>query len=219
VDNDLHDAEFIRQYDAFVRGIVRQVRAQLGIESDPEDLVSSAFEGLLEARTRFDPSRGVQFKSFAYYRVRGALIDQVRKMAYLPRRAYARLKAVEALDLEGDQAEQARAAAGGAMDLEGALRGIDGILGQVAAAYCTAAAAAPDDAEHDPEQRLLGEERRARVQRVLEKLPERERALVHGHYFGGRRFDEIAAELGISKSRASRIHTQALRMLRDELSD
>jgi RNA polymerase sigma factor for flagellar operon FliA len=219
VDNDLHDAEFIRQYDTFVRGIVRQVRAQLGIDGDPEDLLSSAYEGLIEARTRFDPSRGVQFKSFAYYRVRGALLDHVRKMAYLPRRAYARLRAIEALDAEGDEAVQARAAAGGALDLEGALRGIDGILGQVAAAYCTAAAAAPDEPTHDPEQRLLSEERRARVNRALETLDERERALVRGHYFEGRNFDQVAAEIGISKSWASRVHKQALRRMRDALTD
>jgi RNA polymerase sigma factor for flagellar operon FliA len=226
VDNDPQDNEFIRQYDAFVRGIVKHLRAQLGIEGDAEDLIASGYEGLLDARMRFDPTRGVQFKSFAYYRVRGAVLDGVRRMAYLPRRAYARLKAAEALDLEGESASEARAQAGaegatvGVTDVEGGLRGIDGILGRVAAAYCTAASANEEDSEpSNPEHSFLARERRSRVQRALDLLPEQERHLIRGHYIEGRNFDEIAKELGLSKSWASRLHTRALGRLRETLAD
>jgi RNA polymerase sigma factor FliA len=226
VDNDRQDNEFIRQYDAFVRGIVKHLRAQLGIEGDAEDLIAFGFEGLLDARMRFDPARGVQFKSFAYYRVRGAVLDGVRRMAYLPRRAYARLKAAEALDLEGEPATEARAqsgaagATGGVADIEGGLRGIDGILGRVAAAYCTAASAHEEDSEpSNPEHNFLVRERRGRVQRALDLLPEQERHLIRGHYIEGRNFDEIAKELGLSKSWASRLHTRALGRLRETLAE
>jgi len=222
VDNSQHDSEFIRQYDAFVRGIVKHTRAQLGIEGDAEDLLAFAYEGLLEARQRFDASRGVQFKSFAYYRVRGAILDGVRRMAYLPRRAYARLKASEALDLEGEQAVEARAALGSAAasDVEGGLRAIDGILGRVAAAYCTAASAQEEESEpNNPEYSLIVRERRTRVQRALAVLPEQEKYLIQGHYIEGRNFDELAKELGLSKSWASRLHTRALARLREVLEE
>lgn len=209
MEHPLHDAEFIRQYEPFVRGIVGHTRAQLGVECDVEDLVAFGYEGLLEARKRFDASRGVQFKSFAYYRVRGAVIDGVRRMAYLPRRAYARLRAAEAADLEGDAVLQTHAPAA-ASDVEGTLRAIDGVLGRMAAAYCVAASV--DD--EDPEQNLLASERREIVKRALDTLPEPERKLIRGHYIDGRNFDEIAAELGLSKSWASRLHTRALGRLR-----
>lgn len=217
VDNAAHNREFIEQYDAFVRGIVRQTRVQLAVECEVEDLVAFAYQGLLEARKRFDPTRGVQFKSFAYYRVRGALVDGIRAMAYLPRRAYARLKAAEALDLETENTQQARAAGGATSDIESSLRGIDGILGRVAAAYCTAASAETEHDEFDPEHGLLVRQRRESVTRALATLPEQERYLVQGHYIDGRNFDQLAAELGLSKSWASRLHTRALTRMREAL--
>lgn len=218
MDNDLHDSEFIRQYDAFVRGIVKHTRAQLGLEGDAEDMVAFAYEGLLEARLRFDPARGVQFKSFAYYRVRGALLDGVRRMAYLPRRAYARLKAAEAVDLETEPVVGARAASAEAPGVDGSLRAIDGILGRVAAAYCTAAGAEDDDRRpDDPERSLIAREQADRVRGALETLPEQERHLIRGHYLDGRNFDELAKELGLSKSWASRLHSRALGRLREAL--
>jgi len=219
----LHDNEFIRQYEPFVRGIAKHTSLQLEIDGDLEDLVAAGFEGLLEARRRFDPARGVAFKSFAYYRVRGAVIDAVRQNAYLPRRAYARMKAAEALDIEGEQTVEQRAAAeaGGApaRDTEQSLRAIDGILGRIAAAYCTAAGSESDSPPESPtpEHALLAREGQDRVRRALDALPEPERTLLRGHYLQDRRFDEIAKELGLSKSWASRLHTRALDRMRELL--
>ena len=216
----MHDSEFIEQYDAFVRGIVKHTRAQLGIEGDPEDLVACAYEGLLEARQRFDASRGVQFKSFAYYRVRGAVLDGVRRMAYLPRRAYARLKAAETLDLEGEPMVGANpvGATDKATDADSTLRAIDGILGRVAAAYCTAASASGEEREADnPEQSAIDRQQQTLVREALELLPEQERFLIRGHYLDGRNFDELAAELGLSKSWASRLHSRELGRMREAM--
>ena len=221
----MHDNEFVRQYEPFVRGIAKHTTAQLEIEGDLEDLVAAGFEGLLDARKRFDASRGVAFKSFAYYRVRGAVIDAVRQNAYLPRRAYARLKAAEALDLEGEQAAEQRGAAEAAgavaRDPEQGLRAIDGILGRIAAAYCTAAGTESDDPPEspNPEHAFLARERHDRLRRALDALPEPERALLQGHYLQDRRFDEIAKDLGLSKSWASRLHTRALDKLRELLAE
>lgn len=214
------DTEFIQQYDAFVRGIVKHTRAQLGIEGEAEDLLACAYQGLLEARKRFDPERGVQFKSFAYYRVRGAVLDGVRRMAYLPRRAYARLKAAETLDLETENFSHTRApGASGVADAEMAMRSLDGVLGRVAAAYCTAASISEEEQHtHSPEQRVLAREQVSRVRKAMELLPDQERFLIRGHYIEGRNFDELAAELGLSKSWASRLHSRALERMREALT-
>lgn len=213
------DDQFVKEYEGFVRAIAQQTRAQLGLDSPIEDLVAFGFQGLLEARQRFDSSKGVAFKSFAHYRVRGAILDGVRAMARLPRRAYARLRAAEALD----QMSEANAdnQAGGAArpsGVEGNLRSIDAILGRVAAAY-TVAISAEDAAlgAGSPEEALLHEERLVRMREALEKLPDRERHMIEGHYFQGKRFDTLSAELGISKSWGSRVHTHALDLLRQAL--
>ena len=215
------DDQFVKEYEGFVRAIAQQTRAQLGLDSPIEDLVAFGFQGLLEARQRFDSSKGVAFKSFAHYRVRGAILDGVRAMARLPRRAYARLRAAEALDqLSEANADNQGGAAARPSGVEGNLRSIDAILGRVAAAY-TVAISAEDAAlgAGSPEEALLHEERLVRMREALEKLPDRERHMIEGHYFHGKRFDTLSAELGISKSWGSRVHTHALDLLRQALFD
>jgi RNA polymerase sigma factor for flagellar operon FliA len=214
------DEQFVREYEGFVRGTALQTRAQLGLDAPVEDLIAFGFQGLLEARARFDASKGVSFRAFAYYRVRGAVLDGVRSMSRLPRRAYARLKAVEALDRFAEATAEGRASTMQRPNVETNLRAIDAILGRVAAAY-TVAVSHEDAAQGagSPEEALLREERRSRMRNALDKLPERERRLVEGHYFEGRQFDEISAELGISKSWGSRVHAHALDLLRQALAD
>jgi RNA polymerase sigma factor FliA len=212
------DEQFIRDYEGFVRGIAQQTRTQLGLDAPMEDLVAFGFQGLLEARARFDSSKGVSFKGFAYYRVRGAVLDGVRAMARLPRRAYARLKAAEALDRLAEATAAGRATTEQPPNVEANLRAIDAILGRVAAAYTVAVS--HEDAAHgagSPEEALLREERAARMRAALASLPERERRIVQAHYFEGRQFDEVSAELGISKSWGSRVHAHALDLLRRAL--
>lgn len=212
------DDQFVKEYEGFVRAVALQTRAQLGLDSAIEDLVAFGFQGLLEARQRFDASKGVAFKSFAYYRVRGAILDGVRAMARLPRRAYARLRAAEALDQSSELNAQQQGAAQRTPSVEGTLRSIDSILGRVAAAYTVAVTV--EDAEQgagSPEEALLHEERLARMRAAVEKLPERERHMIEGHYFQGKRFDALSAELGISKSWGSRVYAHALDMLREAM--
>jgi len=214
------DEQFVREYESFVRGVALQTRAQLGLDTPVEDLVAFGFQGLLEARQRFDSSKGVAFKSFAYYRVRGAILDGVRAMARLPRRAYARLRAAEALDQFAETSAEGRAAAGVPFTGDAKLRAIDSILGRVAAAYTVAVSA--DDAAQgagSPEEALLHEENLARMRSALSQLPERERRMIEGHYFEGKQFDTLSSELGISKSWGSRLHAHALDLLRRALVD
>jgi RNA polymerase sigma factor for flagellar operon FliA len=214
------DEQFVREYEGFVRGVALQTRAQLGLDTPVEDLVAFGFQGLLEARQRFDASKGVAFKSFAYYRVRGAILDGVRAMARLPRRAYARMRAAEALDEFAEASADGRAAATQPFVPETKLRAIDAILGRVAAAY-TVAVSAEDAAQGagSPEEALLHEERLVRMRAALETLPARERRMIEGHYLEGKQFDALSSELGISKSWGSRVHAHALDLLRQALID
>jgi RNA polymerase sigma factor for flagellar operon FliA len=215
------DDRFIQDHGPLVESIARKLQAEMDLGCELDDLVGYGYRGLVEARARFDATRGVQFNTFAYYRVRGAILDGVRKMAWLPRRAHAKIRAAEAADQVGEQVAEQRAAdpasRGRTADT---VRSMDEALGRITAAF-TLSAVGQDESEpaETPEEGLLDAELRRRVRGALAVLPERERTLVAGFYFEGRRFDEVAAELGISKSWASRLHGKALSLLRDELGD
>ena len=191
--------ELIAQHRRMVVGLASRLRRELSLSGDLEDLVAFGFGGLLEAEQRYDPSRGVRFQTFAYYRVRGAMLDGVRKMADLPRRAHQRLK------VEGECPPTA------------APTPLDKAFTRISARLTSPSPVQGAFAEESPESALLKNESVARLLRALSRLSARERALVRGRYFEGRPLEELAAELGVSKSWASRIHTQALKQLRDAL--
>ncbi len=207
------------EHAGLVRSIALKMRAQFDLRDELDDLVSAGYLGLVEARGRFDESRGVPFASFAYYRIRGAIIDHVRKSAVLPRRAYGHLKQAEAMDSVAEHVGEVRAAdPASRTDLEQTVRTLDDTLSKITASFVLACVGQDETVHADtPEEFCLAGEQAARLRRAVEALPDRERALVIGHYFEGRRFDEVAAEVGVSKSWASRMHTKALERLRVNL--
>jgi RNA polymerase sigma factor for flagellar operon FliA len=218
--NPASDQAFIEEHRALVVGLASKLRRQLDLSTDVEELAAFGFAGLVEARQRFDPSKGVQFSTFAYYRIRGAILDGVRKMAYLPRRAYARLRAAESADAVTEPLGEARAADPRArQSSDRVVADLDDALAKLTAGYVMSAVGQNEDdaPPENPEEELLGRELRKKIRGAIDVLPERERALVVGFYFDERRFDEVAAELGISKSWASRLHSKALERIREAI--
>jgi len=210
------DDEFVKEFEGFVRSIASRVKNELDLHCETEDLVAWGFQGLLEARSRFDAGRGVQFNTFAYYRVRGAIIDGVRKMAYLSRRAHQLRKLAEAADDVLEQESAARAASPEARaDVQATVQAIDDVLGKLTASFVIASLGQDQDSAAAPaDEQMIRVEDGDRVRKALATLPEREHKVVRELYFEGRVLDDIAGDLGISKSWASRIHTKALGMLR-----
>ena len=188
-----------------------------------EELMSLANAGLAEAASRFDPSRGVSFATFAWYRVQGSIVDGLRSATALPRRAWARLVALRAASdyLENRDERAAAAIQRGAPAPTGAaaLAALRDSMSAIRTMYLTSLEAMRDEG-FDPgetasvreqmETRLLA----SRLRQALERLPERERALMKKHYWEGKNLLEAGAELGMSKSWASRLHAQAVERLR-----
>jgi RNA polymerase sigma factor for flagellar operon FliA len=211
------DREFIEEYRPLVHSIAAKMRARYDLKNDLDDLLAEGFRGLLEARKRYDPARGVQFNTFAYYRIRGAILDGVRKEAYISRRAYAALKSAESALAVGEDVGERRAADPAARgDVARTAEALHDTLSKLTAGFLLAAVGQDEEPE-TPEETLLHDEMKDRVRNALSGLPERELALVQGFYFDGRRFDEVADELGISKSWASRLHTKALERLKEAI--
>ncbi len=204
-----------------VDGIASQVGRAIGWAIERDDLKSFGREGLLDAARRFDPSRGVPFRGYAGYRVRGAIIDGVRRGSRLPRRMHERLRGLEAAALVGEgRLEDMQAPAPPGSSRADAERAFTDHLAAVATAMATGMLkdSATDDAGErvvvadadTPEEQAAKSEILGLIERAIEALPEQEQALVRRHYLSGERFDHVAAELGLSKSWASRLHARAM---------
>jgi RNA polymerase sigma factor for flagellar operon FliA len=200
-----------------VERALRRLVRELDLSVDPEDLRGWGQQGLLEARQRFDPSRGVRFSTFAYYRVRGAMLDGVRRQGWIRRSAYAKLKTLEAADALSEQQGETLAQ-GPAPGVAARASALDDILAKVSAAYLLSAVGQEEEEVRDtPETMLEREQDRSAVKASLSGLPERERALLESVYFGGATIEEAGARMGLSKSWASRMHAKALERLKKHI--
>jgi RNA polymerase sigma factor for flagellar operon FliA len=191
-----------------------------------DDLVAMASVGLTEAASRFDPAVGASFKTFAWYRVQGAILDGLRRETALPRAVWARIVALRAtasyLEAQAERAAAAKDKAQAATTAD-KLREVKAALGAIRTMYTVSihqlepdsfrsTAAPADDA-------LARERQKKALTAALEELPEKERALMHKHYVEGKSLLDAGAELGMSKSWASRLHARAVDQLRARLAD
>lgn len=189
-----------------------------------EELVALANAGLAEAANRYEPARGVAFARFAWYRVNGAILDGLRQATQLPRRTWARLVTLRAAsdylenlsERERGAADRGAAPAGGAE----ALARVKHTLSAIRTMYVTsleamrergfdAAGDAPAAADRIDAARMAH-----RLRDAIARLPDKERALMTKHYWEGKNLVQAGAELGMSKSWASRLHAQAVEKLR-----
>lgn len=189
-----------------------------------DDLVAYGNAGLAEAAQRFDPTRGAAFSTFAWYRVQGSIIDGLRKSGTLPRRVWAKLVALRAasdyLEQRGERevgAQQRGAAPAQGADALGAVREA---MSAIRTMYMLSLEGLVEEGFDVAEQTMPADERvhrgrlARRLRQAIEALPEKERALVTKHYWEGKNLLEAGAELGISKSWASRLHAQAVEKLK-----
>ena len=214
----------LEKYGPYVRSVAATVRKQFNAQLELDELMAYGQIGLLEAAERFDPKVGANFLTFAHYRIKGAIFDGLRKMGVL-RGADARTAALgeRAAAYLGNVADREQGAGnrGGSvdddvMDISNAVQG----LAMVFAASLEGADAASFTDESLPvDQRLELEQMRKRVRAAIEQLPEKERKLLQGYYFQGKTLEEAGAEIGQSKSWASRLHARAIDRLKEILNE
>ncbi|HEX6277441.1 MAG TPA: sigma-70 family RNA polymerase sigma factor [Polyangiaceae bacterium] len=210
--------------------IAKKILRELGPALDLDELRSFGREGLLDAARRFDAARGVPFRGYASFRVRGAILDGIRASARLPRRTHERLRALGAATLvsEGAAEDSFQPPAPGATPAD-AERALADHLAAMATAMAVGLLSktgfgdegdrVPVAPQESPEEALGNAELMAVVTKAIDALPENEAALVRRHYLEGERFDQVAKALGLSKSWASRLHTRAIRRLTEALRD
>ncbi len=216
-----------------VRFLARRIHERLPQHVDIEDLVSAGVVGLMDAFSKFDPAKKVQFRSYAQFRIRGAILDSLRTLDWSPRELRRKGRAVEeairVLTARlGHAPDEAEVAAEMALNLEeyqqllGDLKGLEiGTLhmernedsGEEELAYI------PSRPEEDPLFRCLRGELEERLAEAIQNLPDRERLVMSLYYYEEMTMHEIGLALGVVESRVSQVHASAVVHLRSALRD
>jgi RNA polymerase sigma factor for flagellar operon FliA len=197
-----------------------------------DDLVSAGVMGLLESLDRYDPGKNIKLNTFAYWRIRGAMIDELRKRDWVPKNARSKAKRItEAIrDLEarlGRYPEETEIAQELDLNLEDYLNMLRefGTLSVLSVDELAEKTGLPADEiakyameeEIDPEKHAEIKEIARMLGREIEKLSERQRQVLTFYYYEDINMKEIAELLSITESRVSQIHSQALLNLRTRL--
>jgi RNA polymerase sigma factor for flagellar operon FliA len=216
----------------FVEALARRMAASMPNSIDVGDLVQDGVIGLIDAANRFDESRNIKFETFAERRVRGAMIDALRKDAWPRgvRRQRRELDAArEALRRElGHEPSMAELAARVGSDEKRLSRTIVRIntieatsplaTGEHFDESSLPTALVPSEPE-SPHRAYERRETRARVRGAIQSLPWRERKVVGLYYYGEVTMKEIGVAIGVNESRVSQLHARAIRRLRESLGE
>ncbi len=217
-----------------VKYIARRIHDRLPAQVPLDDLIHAGVVGLIDAVEKFDPRKNVQLKSYAKFRIRGAILDSLREMDWSPRHLRRQARRIEEAhrDLKlrlGRVATEPELAAEMGMPLAdfqhllGELRGLD--LGSLQAESLDpqsedeVASYRSGGAEKDPFFLCLDGEIRSHIATALEDLDEKEKQVVTLYYLEELTMKEVGAVLGVGESRVSQIHSAAIVRLRARLGD
>jgi RNA polymerase sigma factor for flagellar operon FliA len=210
--------ELIEAGQPLVRWLALRIHRNIPVRVDLEDLIAYGEVGLAEAARDYEPARGAQFTSFAYYRVRGAIYDGLAKMTWTSRAFHNRVRyermAADVMEETG-QPEHA----------DDQANWFGNLTVKLGVTYLISQADTPggirDSAIADP--RVGGPVLVARreiveiLRTLVEQLPVTERRLIQAIYFEGATLQQAANQIGLSKSWASRIHARLLEQLARDL--
>jgi RNA polymerase sigma factor for flagellar operon FliA len=205
----MDDTAVLEQFGSLVERLAKRLISRTGARSAYDDLWSAGAIGLIEANRRFDPSRGASFATFAEHRVRGAMLDELRRLDHLPRRLRNRtddlVKTRKKLAGNlGREATVEEVASEEASDMAALLEPplpLESILPTLASGEATDTA-------------LLRAEAVRHLTEAIEKLPERLRMVLSLHYIEDLTYREIAGMLEVSEPRVCQLHSEAVGSLR-----
>jgi RNA polymerase sigma factor for flagellar operon FliA len=224
------EGQLVEQHLPLVKTVVGRVAMSLPPHVDAEDLYSAGMVGLLNAIRRYDAASGVAFETYARLRIRGAVLDELRRLDWVPRSLHKKARKVQEvmMRLEQDQGgvptEEAMAAALGlscgayrellteirpatfvCLDSVRAGDGDDGVR---------QAESISNEADRPPDEQAAVHELAELVAERITQLPEMQKKVLALYYFEDLRLREIAAVFGVTESRICQIHAQAILALK-----
>ena len=229
--------KLIVHYAPLVKYVASRVATGLPANVEQADLVSYGIFGLIDALEKFDRSREIKFETYAITRIRGAIIDELRNLDWVPRSVRARAREIERANMklearlqraptDEEMAEKLKISVDEFHDalLEIANSSVlalddlwtfadpEGGGGQVSVLDTI-----QDPNAIDPETEAHASELKDRLADAIESLPERERLVIALYYYENLTLREIGEVLGVTESRVSQLHTKAVLRLRSRL--
>jgi len=224
--------EAIHQYLHLVKYVAGRIYVNLPSNVDINDLINDGILGLIDAIEKYDGTRAVKFETYAITRINGAILDGLRSLDWVPRTVRQRAREVERAqerlerELGRDPTETELAT-----DLHVTLRELDRMRQRFKGnAMLSLEEPLPNTGEHelylgdtledsesDVTRGLERDELHAEILRAVDSLPAPERTVIRRYYFKGDTLKAIKEELGVSESRVSQIHAQAVTRLRQAL--
>ena len=226
--------ELILNYSPLVKYVAGRLASSLPQTVDSADLISYGIFGLIDAIQKFDLNRQIKFETYAISRIKGAIIDELRAIDWVPRSVRSRAKEIEAAYIALENALRRVPSDQEVADHMGvSLKEFQDILSKLSYKSVVSFEELWVGGERDESQNAIGSIRddtaedpvaifeSAEIKDILavaiDQLPERERTVIALYYYEGLTLKEIGQVLGVTESRVSQLHTKAVLRLRAKL--
>ena len=225
--------ELIGEYAPLVKYIAERLASRLPASIEVEDLISTGVLGLIDALDKFVPDKGVKFKTYAEFRIRGAMLDYLRRQDWAPRSMRRKERQLSQIfrDLEQklkrpatheEVAEEMGVSMDEFADILNKARGLSLLSlnrarGEEGEEEGELLDTIPDEAEHTPFEILKRQEVKDLIAKKINGLPEKERMVVSLYYYNELTMKEIGVVLNVTESRVSQLHSSALLRLKGHL--
>ncbi len=231
---DIKRDELILEHLPQIKYIAQRISTKLPSHVELNDLVSAGILGLLDAIEKFDPHRGVKFKTYAELRIKGAILDSLRNLDWAPRSLRKKSKDLEKVYRELEQrlgrpATDKEVCEAMEISLQEFYELVDQIKGLNLGSFQELAGQdddknteplvkyVPDAPQMDPFFVFHKTEIQGILSTAIDTLPKKERLVVSLYYFDEMTMKEIGKVLGVNESRVSQLHTKAMLRLRTKL--
>ena len=233
IDPEVRD-KLIQEYGSKIKYMAYRLSYRLQPDIDIDDLISSGIIGLMDAMDKYDPGKETLFKTYAEFRIRGAMLDELRAMDWVPRsvkeKAGLLYKTIAQLEKRLGRSPTEEEISG---ELKMSMSEYQEFLAQAHASAMISFEDLGVNLDHDrdvlesigePEKRdpltlLLSKDTRSVLISAIENLPEKERKVVSLYYYNELTMKEIGKILDVTESRVSQLHTQAMFRLKGKLQE
>jgi RNA polymerase sigma factor for flagellar operon FliA len=227
--------QIVLEHTPLIRYIVNRIAVRLPSHIDLDDLHNTGVIGLMDAIEKYNPEKNCKFKTYAEFRIKGAILDQLRSLDWVPRSVRQKSRRLERAYVEIEQRLGRSASEHEVADLLGLelgefhflvnqVRGISMVnLDELRSGNDLDQAGFGDIFEdvkaENPFHSLKARELRQAIAECISDLPEKERLVISLYYFEDLNMKEIGNVLGITESRVCQIHTKAVGRLRSKLNN
>lgn len=222
--------QLILEYAPLVKLVAGRLSMYLGFNVEYDDLVGYGIFGLIDAIDKFDTMKDVKFETYASLRIRGAILDQIRKMDWIPRTIRDRQKKIDQaireveaekghVATDAEVAEKMNITEDEYVNWQGQMKVTNVVsLNEFMESGADVAQDATGNAHFDaPEEALEKKELKEKLAEALELLTEKEKKVILLYYYEELTLKEIAHVLEVSESRISQLHTRALQKMKEKL--